>query len=74
MTIVIVSHQTTRSVPSGAAEGSETRDSPGTNGVRVASSEAGDGTGFRRPASMIPTRRRPASRAVTAMMVSWSGT
>ena len=74
MTIVIVSHQTTRSVASGADGASEARDSPGTNGVRVASSEVGDGAGLRRPASMIPTRRRPASRAVTAMMVSWSGT
>ena len=74
MTIVIVSHQTTRRVASGAGDPSEVRNSPATNGVRVAASEVGDGAGLRRPASMIPTRRRPASRAVTAMMVSWSGT
>ena len=74
MTIVIVSHQTTRSVASGPRGASEARDSPGTNGVRVAASEVGVGAGRRRPASMIPTRRRPASRAVMAMTVSWSGT
>ena len=73
MTIVIVSHQATRSVASGPGA-SGVRVSPGTNGVRVAASEVGDGAGLRRPASMIPTSRTPASKAVTAMMVSWSGT